>query len=89
MKISKRVREEAAVLCLVGVQVGGLWTACQIVENTSVDVPHAGRELARVAHHAVYEATSDSYEGALVEAAALLLEGWSPGDPVVPWKVPT
>jgi len=85
VKISKRLREDSAVLCLVGAQVGGLWTAAQLVDGTSVDEPNAARNLARVAHEAAYMAANDFYEDALVEAAALLRDGWSPGDPIVPW----
>jgi len=73
------------VLCLIGAQVGGLWTAAQLADGTSIEEPNAARDLARVVHRAAYMETRDSYEDALVEAAALLRDGWSPGDPIVPW----
>ncbi|MBP9863395.1 MAG: hypothetical protein KBD62_35950 [Kofleriaceae bacterium] len=92
MKFSKQVREEAAVLCMIsaGTQysISGAANAIDALPESEALAVRTRMDVSAWAWRA-RAAWSMDYDATCIEAAALLRDGWSPGDPIVPWKVPT
>lgn len=84
MKISKRVREEAIVLCSIAASNYDV-----TIHDLGISSDHPALQLASDARFAVdpkmYFRPCDEYQNAAREAEGLLRDGWCPGDPVVPW----
>ena len=91
-KISKRTREQAILLCELtgnlGVDWGCGYAWCADVQFL-IDLPHVALLAAVDARWSVADVIDDPegnvrfYALTCLEAAALLRDGWSPGDPVV------
>lgn len=89
MRISKRVREEAIEALLVcaddRIQTGNQWGLVTEEFNNDREVDalaNAAYEAAAEALVIPYVRSSTMFED-YTEAASLLADGWSPGDPVV------
>ena len=86
-KISKKVREEAidALVSATDIVIAdGNGRNVEANDPLDIDTPVDVRQLANDALSAIWRATMYrlSVDGDWLEAAALLRDGWSPGDPV-------
>lgn len=86
-RYTKRVREEAALICAIaasgGGVGGGLWSYVEIRRHLGIPDTSESSDLASSA----WTVTSFRYDDPFspmrdAEAHSLIMDGWSPGDPL-------
>lgn len=82
MRISEADREEAieVLLCCADAWIRNTWEATYTISDGDVE------RIASESYRSVFRTASRRYDDRdeiYLEAAALLRDGWSPGDPVV------
>lgn len=80
MRISKKVREEAALICAIAASNGQGFTSYIEIENDLGEVSQVALGLAASAWLALGDVYGDGDATRDAEAEALIRTGWSPGD---------